>query len=166
MNAHVLPRTNPALVSRRQLLLATGAVATSGTALAAPATLPFSESLQAELAAALKNGQPLLVMVSLDGCPFCKVARQNYLGPMYEQQGLPIVQIDRRSVRPVLDFKGRLHTHDALARGWGVKVTPTVLFFGRGGAEVAERLVGGYLPDFYGTYLEDRLVQSRAAVRK
>lgn len=156
-----------ALMSRRNLLLAAAgaAAASSRAALAAPATLPLSESLQDELAFALKKGSPLLVMVSLEGCPFCKVARQNYLGPMHEQEGLPVVQIDMRSAKPVRDFRGRSLTHDDLVRSWGIKVAPTVLFFGRGGVEVAERLVGGYIPDFYGAYLDQRLQQARAAVR-
>jgi hypothetical protein len=40
-------------------------------------------------------------------------------------------------------------------------VTPTLLFFGPGGREVAERMEGGYLPDFYGSYLDDRLAKAR-----
>lgn len=130
-----------------------------------PATLPLSESLQSELAQALKKGQPLVVMVSLGGCPFCKVARENYLGPLHEQQGLPVVQVDMRSPRLVRDFKGATVTHDVMSRSWGIRVVPTVLFFGRDGREVAERLVGGYIPDFYGAYLDDRLQQARAALR-
>lgn len=130
-----------------------------------PATLPLSESLADELAQALRKGQPLVVMVSMHGCPFCKVARENYLGPLHEQQGLPVVQLDMRTARLVRDFKGASVTHDALSRRWGIRVAPTVLFFGRDGREVAERLVGGYIPDFYGAYLDDRLQQARAALR-
>lgn len=130
-----------------------------------PATLPMAVSLADELAQALKKGSPLLVMVSLDGCPFCKVARENYLGPMREQEGLPVVQVDMRSSRTVRDFKGAALTQDALIRSWGIKVAPTVLFFGRGGVEIAERLVGGYIPDFYGAYLDERLRLARAALR-
>ena len=133
--------------------------------MATPATLPTAESLPDELAQALKKGSPLLVMVSLDGCPFCKVARQNYLGPMREQEGLPVVQVDMRSNRMIRDFKGTLLTQDALIRSWGIKVAPTVLFFGRAGVEIAERLVGGYIPDFYGAYLDERLRLARAALR-
>jgi hypothetical protein len=48
---------------------------------------------------------------------------------------------------------------------WGIKVAPTVLFFGRGGVEIAERLVGGYLPDFYGVYLDERVRSARLALR-
>jgi thioredoxin-related protein len=133
--------------------------------MATPATLPTAESLPDELGQALKKGSPLLVMVSLDGCPFCKVARQNYLGPMREQEGLPVVQVDMRSNRMIREFKGTLLTQDALIRSWGIKVAPTVLFFGRGGVEIAERLVGGYIPDFYGAYLDERLRLARAALR-
>ena len=130
-----------------------------------PATLPLAESLQDELALALKKRQPLVVMVSVGGCPFCKVARENYLGPLHEQQGLPVVQIDMRSQRLVRDFKGASVNHDAMSRSWGIRVAPTVLFFGRDGREVAERLVGGYIPDFYGAYLDERLLQARAALK-
>lgn len=133
--------------------------------MATPATLPTAVSLPDELAQALKKGSPLLVMVSLDGCPFCKVARQNYLGPMREQEGLPVVQVDMRSSRAIQDFKGLTLTQDALTRSWRIKVAPTVLFFGRGGVEIAERLVGGYIPDFYGAYLDERLRLARAALR-
>jgi thioredoxin-related protein len=130
-----------------------------------PATLPLSESLARELSQALEKKQPLVVMVSMHGCPFCKVARENYLGPLHEQQGLPVVQIDMRTQQAVKDFKGKVTTHDAMSRAWNIRIVPTVLFFGRDGRELAERLVGGYIPDFYGAYLDERLQQARAALR-
>lgn len=130
-----------------------------------PATLPTAASLPDELAQALKKGSPLVVMVSLEGCPFCKVARQNYLAPLREQQGLPVVQVDMRSSRVIRGFNGDTLTQDELIRSWRIKVAPTVLFFGPGGVEIAERLVGGYIPDFYGAYLDDRLRLARAALR-
>lgn len=130
-----------------------------------PATLPIAASLPDELAAALKKGEPLVVMVSVDGCPFCKVARENYLGPLRVQQGLPVVQVDMRSKLVLTHFNGATLTHDELVRGWGVKVAPTVLFFGRHGVEIAERLVGGYIPDFYGAYLDERLRVARLKLR-
>jgi thioredoxin-related protein len=82
------------------------------------------------------------------------------------QEGLPVVQIDMRNRQKITDFQGLTLTQDELIRRWGVKVAPTVLFFGRGGMEVAERLVGGYIPDFYGAYLDERLQAARAAIRK
>ncbi|HCY17348.1 MAG: hypothetical protein A2Z93_13520 [Curvibacter sp. GWA2_64_110] len=162
-------RTQPEPVgfclSRRELLLAGTALCAGSMAQATPATLPLAVSLQDELARALKKGQPLVVMVSLEGCPFCKVARENYLGPLQEQQGLPVVQVDMRSQRLLKNFRGVSSSHDEMSRQWRIRVAPTVLFFGRDGVEVAERLVGGYLPDFYGAYLDERLQQARAMLR-
>jgi hypothetical protein len=48
-----------------------------------------------------------------------------------------------------------------LTRAWKIAVAPTLLFLGVGGKEVAERMEGAYLPDFYGPYLDERLVTGR-----
>jgi thioredoxin-related protein len=136
-----------------------GAVAAQGEA----STLPVAQALSDELARAMRNKQPLIVMVSLDGCVFCRQARQSHLSPMH-RSGTVIVQVDMRSNQPVLDFAGKLTTHDQLIRLWKVSITPTLLFFGPGGKEVAERMEGAYLPDFYGSYLEERIATGRKAL--
>lgn len=133
---------------------------------AAQTALPAARSLRDELTLALRGGNPLVVMVSLDGCPFCKTARDHYLSPLREQQGLPVVQVDMRSAAGVQDFKGAAFTHDALVRAWNVTLAPTVLFFGHDGAEVAPRLRGAGSRDYYGTLLEQRLAQARAALKR
>lgn len=127
------------------------------------ASLPAAQSLPDELARALQKKQPLIVMASLDGCVFCRQARQSHLSPMHKA-GTVIVQVDLRSPQPVLDFAGKLTTHDQLSRLWKISITPTLLFFGPGGKEVAERMEGAYLPDFYGPYLDDRLAQGRKSL--
>ena len=81
------------------------------------------------------------------------------------RDGAAVVQIDFRDPRSVRDWEGRATTQGALVKTLGVSVAPTVMFFGRGGREVAERLSGTYISDFYGAYLEQRLEQARAAVR-
>jgi thioredoxin-related protein len=129
------------------------------------AVLPSARALSDELAAALRQGQPLVVMVSLEGCPFCRIARQSHLAPMHREGGA-IVQVDMRSAQAVRDFDGRMTTHDALVQRWRVPIAPTLLFFGPGGREVAERMEGAYQPDFYGPYLDERLDQARVAIRR
>lgn len=153
-----------AFLNRRDWLVVGAVACTADVGHAAPAALPVPESLSEELMIALKKGSPLLVMVSLEGCPFCKIARENYLLPLQRHQGISIVQIDMQNRQVVQDFKGNSQTQDQLIRSWGIKVAPTVLFFGRDGVEVAERLVGGYIPDFYGAYLDDRLRTARTAL--
>ncbi len=129
------------------------------------ATLPAPASLAAELAQALRGGQPLVVMASLDGCPFCRIVRDQHLAPLRRETGQPVVQLDMGSAREVLDFKGARTTHDRLLQAWRIGTAPTVLFFGRQGAEAAERLVGSSIPDFYGAYLEERLATARRNLR-
>ncbi len=134
--------------------------------MANPVTLPPAASLADELAVALSAGFPLVVMVSLEGCPFCKIVRESFLVPMRHEQRLPVVQVDMRSRRSVKNFNASSTTHEALISDWRIEIAPTVLFLGRQGVEVAQRLVGGYIPDFYGAYLEQRLETARAAVLK
>lgn len=153
---HSLPGT-----SRRAVLLALAAGCTSiGGIPAGAATLPAAGSLGSALAAALLARQPLLVMASTEGCPFCRLVRDNYLAPLRSEARVPIVQLDLGSRAGLLDFDGSASTHDELLRRWHVDVAPTVLFFGRGGREVAPRLVGASR-DFYGAYLEQRLEAAR-----
>ena len=153
---------------RRHLLLA-GATVLLGlrarAVLAAPASLPVPLSLQGDLATALKAGQPLVLMVSLDGCPFCKIAREHYLAPMRVEQGLHVVQINMQHKEMVKDVKGQSRTHEQLIVELKVNVAPTLIFYGRNGAEVAERLVGLTSEDFYGAYLDQRIEAARRAVR-
>jgi thioredoxin-related protein len=125
--------------------------------------LPSTTSLPLSLQQALQTKQPLVVMVSLEGCAFCKVVRENYLLPL-QREGLPMVQINMRDKSALVGFDGTPQTQDALIRQWGIKIAPTVLFFGERGQEVASRLNGAYLPDFYNAYLEEQLTIARRAV--
>lgn len=127
--------------------------------------LPSTPSLPQSLQQALHQKQPLVVMVSLEGCAFCKVVRENHLLPL-QREGLPVVQLNMRDKTQVVAFDGATYTHDALIRQWGVKIAPTVLFFGVRGQEVAARLNGAYLPDFYSAYLDDQLTVARRAVAR
>lgn len=122
--------------------------------------LPSSVSLSDELRDAWRHSRPLVVMVSLEGCVFCRYVRQ-HLVPLREQGEASIVQVDMRSQRLTRDFSGRPVSHDDRVRAWNIKVAPTVLFIGRGGAEIAEKL-SGYSDDFYGFYLAERLASAQA----
>ena len=161
MNAFLRP------VLRRRQVLATALLGLLGVPCAVRAAdrpLPAAESLAQELQQALSRGEPLVVMVSLHGCPFCKVVRESYLWPLRDT-GLPVVQLDMRDRRTVLDFDGRSLTQDEWVRQHGVRIAPTVLFFGASAKEVAPRLNGAYLPDFYNAYLEEHLATARRAVQ-
>jgi thioredoxin-related protein len=154
--------------SRRHFLVTAGiglAAANATSAWAAGAVLPAPQSLQDELGKAVEKGNPLVVMVSLEGCPFCRVARDSYLEPLRRQEGMPVFQIDMRSASAVRDFGGASVTHDQLVQAWRITIAPTVLFFGPRGKEIVARMEGGYIPDFYGAYLDQRMEQARALIK-
>lgn len=152
---------------RAALRMGAGAVA----ALVLPATaraagrpaLPQAASLAAEIARAAAAGKALVLMVSLEGCPYCRLVRESYLLPLHAA-GQPVVQVEMGRSLPLADAQGRATTHDQLVRRLGVQVAPTVLFLGRGGAELAPRLEGVALPDFYGAYLDDRVEAANRAM--
>ncbi|HPW31218.1 MAG TPA: hypothetical protein PLL01_17685, partial [Rhodoferax sp.] len=62
-------------------------------------------------------------------------------------------------------FTGASLTHDQLVQAWRVTIAPTVLFFGPRGKEIAPRMEGGYIADFYGAYLDQRIEQARSAIK-
>jgi len=145
---------------RREFLLTGSSLVVAPWAGGAVSALPRAHDLSAELTLALKRSQPLIVMVSLDGCVHCERVRRSQLLPRL-QEGQAIVQVDLRSSQSVKGWDGQLLTHGELAALWKISLAPTLLFFGPGGREVADRMEGAYQPDFYGAYFDQRLSRAQ-----
>ena len=126
--------------------------------------LPVPLSLPQAAQAAKAQGQPLVLLISLPGCVYCELVRRSYLMPLLAESGLQAWQLDitNRSAA-LIGFDGKPTTAADQAKAWKATFTPTVLFLGSQGQELAERLVGIAVPDFYGAYLEQRLTAARAA---
>lgn len=150
----------------RSLALCALSMGEPGAVFCAPAphlSLPTAVSLPAALGAALKAGEPLVVMVSLPGCPYCTMVREHHLVHLRARGG-HVVQVDMRDRQLLTDFDGQSLTQDAWIRQRQVKLAPTVLFYGPAGKEVAKRLDGAYLPDFYAAYFDEQYQSARQAV--
>jgi thioredoxin-related protein len=131
-----------------------------------PDILPVPGSLRAAAETARRRQEPLVVMVTLKGCAFCDVVRNHYLGPMFKKGEVYAVQVnmlDRKT--PLQDIGGQMTTPYEQARAWRARIAPTLLFLDVEGREVAERLEGMTLADFYGEYLQARLQTARARIR-
>ena len=154
-------------LSRRRALLAAAVLPLAGWHVlgrAADAVLPPSVSLQQEIALALRMRKALVVMVSLHGCPFCRVVRDNFLIHLLRDEGQPVVQVNMQSGLALVGADGRATTHGAQVVAWKVAAAPTLLFLGPGGRELAPRLVGASIPDFYGAYLDERVLAANRAI--
>lgn len=129
--------------------------------------LPTPASLRAAAQAAAAKGGPLVVMTTLVGCPYCDLVRQHHLLPMLRAGEVVAVQVDIRDRRSALQgFKGETSSPAEQVALWKAKFAPTVLFFGARGEELAQRLEGVAVPDFYGEYLEARLTEARRKLQK
>ena len=126
-------------------------------------TLPIPDSLPDVAASAARQGQPLVLLISLVGCPYCELVRRNYLLPA-RANGLPVWQINMQDKqRPLVGFDGQ-SSHAALqVTRLKVRLAPTVLFLNAQGQELAKRLVGIASVDFYGAYLDERIATARQA---
>lgn len=131
---------------------------------AATRELPHPVSLAKETQKAIADEQPLIILFSLQGCPYCEVVRRNYLLPMRAAGG-HVVQLEMRNGPTVIGFQGEATTHEGLARVLKVKVAPTVVFTGAKGVELADRISGVPLLDFYGAYLDERVAHARMKLR-
>jgi thioredoxin-related protein len=128
--------------------------------------LPSPASLRAAAQVAAAKGEPLVLMTTVAGCPYCDLVRTHHLLPMLRAGQVQAVQLDIRDRRSNLqDFAGNTTTPAEQVAAWKARFAPTVLFLGPQGQELAERLVGVAVPDFYGEYLEARLAVARVKLK-
>lgn len=120
----------------------------------AAVTLPVTDNLQQTASEAQAAGKPLVLMFSLPECPYCKVVRRNYLGPMLAEANPPVIrELTMTSRQSIHDYDGSWTTPAAIAKRYGVLVAPTLVFVDGTGEMLVEPLVGGD-HQFYTAYLD------------
>lgn len=89
--------------------------------------------LKEDLEEAAAAGKRLAVIFSLEGCPYCRemhevnFARQDIAD--FVRANFNVVQLNIIGSRTVTDFDGEELTEKKLAEKWGVRFTPTTVFF-------------------------------------
>ena len=126
--------------------------------------LPPVQNLQQSALQAAAKDQPLIVMFSLPNCPFCEKLRRTQYQFM-AKDGFVVQQIEITSRTPVTGFDGKPTTGVKLAKQYGIKLAPTVLFFGPSGKEIGERITGAPTADFYGAFINRALKESAQALK-
>lgn len=154
------------MIRRDALKLVAGSLVWQVTTLhAKDTTLPVPASLPQAALSAKVRGEPLVMLISLPGCVYCEMVRRNYLLPGRLNEGLQSWQLNvNDNTTPLTSFYSQSTTAARQAKAWNATFTPTVLFLGNRGQELAERLTGIAVPDFYGAYLEQRLNSARKEV--
>jgi thioredoxin-related protein len=114
----------------------------------APAHIPKLDQLDKQLDRAGKQKRPLVLLVTMPGCGWCDLVKQDYLQHLARDQ-------DKEGVLVFETIQGG----PELQR-YRITMVPTVLFLGPQG-EIAERLIGYGSRDFYGAYLNERIASAR-----
>ncbi len=123
----------------------------------------LSTNLQADAAIAKARGVPLLLMFSLDNCPYCMVVQEEFLDPMQRNRDYDskvLMRILKMDEAYITDFDGQRIAVDDLTLRYGAAVAPTVVLLDHQGRMLTERLLGITTPDFYGGYLDAAIERS------
>lgn len=135
-----------------------------------PVQLTEATDLSVEGSRARIEKSPILLLISQDHCPYCVQIKQEILGPMIisgEYEGRLLIReifIDFGS--RVHDFEGKEMEGSTFAHRYGVYLTPTLLFLGPDGNELAERLVGIQTPEMFFFYVDTAVEEAIAALRQ
>ncbi len=129
--------------------------------------------LAEDLETAASAGKRFAVMWELKGCPYCKETHLvNFADPEirdFVSGNFDILQLNLVGAREVVDFDGEAMEERDLARKWGIRFTPTTMFFpeqpeaaaGRPGNEAEVARMPGYFrpPHFLAMF---RFVREKA----
>jgi len=89
--------------------------------------------LKEDLEEAAQAGRRFAVIFSLEGCPYCREMHEvNFARPEisgFVRENFTILQLNIIGARTVTDFDGEEMTEKKLAEKWGVRFTPTTVFF-------------------------------------
>ncbi len=136
---------------------------------AAETSLPTARDLAVEAQAARQSGMPLIVLVSLTGCPHCELVRRSHLLPLQRDGSVmpkPVIrQVEINGREMLRDFSGTQISHAEFVQRYNIKLAPVVFFFDAKGEQLATPLVGTMLPDFYGAYFNTALSEAKSKLR-
>ena len=146
-------------------MIAAVALLASLLASAAQDKLAPATDLRAD-AKRVTSGVPLIVLVSLPGCPHCEVVRRSHLLPLLNDRTAapkPLIrQVEMNGQEILRDFGGQAITHGEFVSRFKVRIAPVVMFFDANGEMIAGPLVGSMIPDFYGAYFDAALAEARS----
>lgn len=172
LNLHTSQREGPP--TRRVLLRAAMALPALGlSGLASARDTPMREALDLRLASADQSAaksldrlpqRPLVLLLSVRGCPFCEFVRRSYLLPMNREGQTNAWQVSIDRAGELRDFAGQITSPRAWAQARGSRTTPTLLFLSAEGKALAEPLIGVVSSEFYGVMLEERLATAARAI--
>ena len=128
--------------------------------------VPFVDDLAALGRAAERRRLPIVLLVSRSDCSYCMVLKDEVLNPMmksgeYDDQAL-IAELMLDAAEPLRWFDREYEVRDELASRLETDLTPTLLFLGPDGTELAPRIRGINTVELFGFYVDRAIGSARA----
>ncbi len=141
----------------------------SSMVIAGEIKLPVVSDLEEDGKVGRSSNAVILLYFSAPDCRYCMKLEEAVLKPMlrsgdYDKRVI-LRKVDWRSPAIVVGFLGQRISLHSLAEHYAVKVTPTLIFVDSRGREVARRILGFKSADFFWYYLDQRIKESRVAIR-
>lgn len=137
--------------------------------LAGDASLPKVTNLEDLGDEADDRKLPILLMFSMDGCPYCVILEDNYLLPMLRsgdyQDKVIIRMVKVDDYATLTDFKGNRVDAEDFSSRYGAYVTPTMVFLDNEGNEIAPRLVGIGTEGFFAGDIDKAIETALSRIR-
>ena len=136
----------------------------------AAAQLVAADNLAATAAEARARRVPVVIAFMQQSCPYCAVARRDYLtalqnDPRWKNRVL-IREIETDRSIALRDFSGAMTTHRDFARAHEVRSVPTLIAFDADGQRVSPPIIGLLADDFYWLYIEQAVEAGLVRMRR
>ncbi len=142
------------------------------TLFAAPAAaqLVAADNLAAIAAEARARRVPVVIAFMQQSCPYCAVARRDYLTALHNdprwKNRVLIREVETDRSIALRDFSGAVTTHREFARAHEVRSVPTLIAFDADGKRVSPPIVGLLADDFYWLYIEQAIEAGITKMRR
>lgn len=161
---------------RKMLWVVAAWLSLAGAALAGeyaslpPVTLEVSKDLRQDAQLARQRNVPLLLMFSMDHCPYCSVVEESFLKPMlrnrdYDTKVL-MRKVELEAGGSVIDFDGKQVEVDAISDRYSISLVPTVILLDHQGKQLASSLIGMANEHYYGGDLDAAIDLSLQKLRR
>ncbi len=138
-----------------------------------PVALKAGSDLVEDGRAASEKQIPVLMLFSMENCPYCMDVEEEYLKPLLrnaEYRGKVLIRkIRNDGINTVRDFKGEQRDAGDLIDDYNVSMVPTLILVDSHGKQIAPAIIGIKNSHYYSAELDDAIdasIQKLRAIAK